>query len=76
MKNLNVYKLNASSKKLVLNVDLQTIICEKAKGQVFCEDCYKKTDFWVIDDNCEDVLVISDLSMSELDDNDCYVIND
>lgn len=30
----------------------------------------------MIDDNCEDVLVLSDLSMSELDDNDCYVINE
>ena len=34
-----------------------------------------KTEFWVIDDNCEDLLVLTDLSMSELDD-DCYVINE
>lgn len=75
MKNLNVYKLNASSKKLVLNVDLPTRnFVKKRKDK--CEDCYKKTEFWVIDDNCEDVLVLSDLSMSELDDNDCYVINE
>lgn len=30
----------------------------------------------MIDDNCEDVLVLSGLSMSELDDNDSYVINE